>query len=354
MSMGEKTRVKSGMAGRVVAGTAALLVLLTVAMAISIGIGAEPVPIGAQAKVIGAHLFGSDIPADIAKFDVIIWQMRLPRVVLAVIVGVLLAAAGAALQGVLLNPLADPYTVGVSSGAAFGAAVAFIVPGFSVLFYGFGVPAVAFLFACAAMLVVYSLAKFAGRVSIHSFLLAGIVVGSFLWAALTFVLTIAHEHVATIVRWLLGSFADAPWSYVLMVLPFAVIGLAILYAMARDLNVYSLGEETARHLGIETETLKLVVIATTSLITAAAVSVSGIIGFVGLIVPHIARRGFGPDPRVLIPTAALSGAILMVLADTAARALGELPVGVITALIGAPFFLYLLRRQAAGSRKGRV
>jgi iron complex transport system permease protein len=138
-----------------------------------------------------------------------------------------------------------------------------------------------------------------------------------------------------------------------MTVPFAVIGLIVLFAMAKDLNVYSLGEETARHLGIETESLKLVVIVMTSLITAAAVSVSGIIGFVGLMVPHIARRVFGSDHRVLLPTAALSGAILMVLADTASRMLGmlpkmpgELPVGVITALLGAPFFLYLLRRQS--------
>jgi iron complex transport system permease protein len=259
-------------------------------------------------------------------------------------VGVLLAAAGAALQGILLNPLADPYTVGVSSGAALGASIAFVL-GFAGWLHGFGIPAMAFAFACAAMLIVYWLARTAGRVSIHSFLLAGVVVGSFLWAALTFVLTIAGQDLAMVIHWLLGSFADAPWSYVVMVLPFAVIGLGMLFAMARDLNIYSLGEETARHLGIETEPLKLVVIATASLITAAAVSVSGIIGFVGLIIPHLARRVFGADHRVLLPTAALSGAILMVLADTAARSLGELPVGVITAMIGAPFFLYLLRRQ---------
>lgn len=346
--MGMKGNGQVGLARRVAAGSAALFLLLLVAVTISIGLGAERVPMSATARIVAAHLSGRAVPADIpAKYDTIIWYIRLPRVLLAVMVGILLAAAGAALQGLLLNPLADPYTVGVSAGAALGAAMAFVV-GLAGWFHGFGVPVVSFLFACAAMFVVYSLARSAGRVSIHSFLLAGIVVGSFLWAVLTFVMTVAGRDLATIIHWLLGSFdAPDPWAYVLMTLPFAVLGLAILYGLARDLNVFSLGEETARHLGIETEGLKLAVIGTTSLITAAAVSVSGIIGFVGLIVPHIARRVFGADHRVLLPTAALLGAILMVLADAAARALGELPVGVVTAMIGAPFFLYLLRRAAA-------
>lgn len=342
---GKKAQPKTGIVRKVASGTLILTVVLLIAAMVSVGIGAEPVPPAGIAKIIGAHLFGLDVPSDIMdRYDVIIWDIRLPRVVLAVIVGLLLATSGAALQGLLLNPLADPYTVGVSSGAALGASIA-IACGWLGWFYGFGVPVVAFVFACAAMLVVYSMARFAGRVSMNSFLLAGIVVGSFLWAVLTFVMTLARQDLTTIMFWLLGSLADKPWSYVVMTLPFAALGLIILYALARDLNVFSLGEETAQHLGIETETLKIIVIATTSLITAAAVSVSGIIGFVGLVVPHIARRVFGADHRVLLPTAALLGAILMVLADMAARALGELPVGVVTAMIGAPFFLYLLRRQ---------
>lgn len=328
---------------RGVVGIILLLALLAVVAALSVGVGAERVPFGTVLKIVSAHVFGVESGAGMVQ-DTIIWQLRMPRVLLAVLVGVLLAVAGAALQGLLLNPMADPYTVGVSSGAAFGASVAFIL-GLSGWVFGFGVPLVAFIFACAAMLVVYSLSRFSGRVSIHSFLLAGIVIGSFLWAALTFVLTIAGQDLAVIIHWLLGSFADKPWSHILMILPFTVIGLAVLIAVARDLNVYSLGEETARHLGVDTEKLKLIVILTTSLITAAAVSVSGIIGFAGLMVPHIARRIFGADHRILLPTAAISGAILMVIADTAARMLGEVPVGVITALLGAPFFLYLLRRS---------
>jgi len=348
--MGEKPEICSKWRVKRVAGALMLLAVLVLVSAASITVGSEHIPLQSQIKVLSAHLFGSDIPQELSVQDTIIWQMRLPRTILAVLVGVLLAAAGAALQGLLRNPLADPYTVGVSSGAALGASVAFTL-GLSYWVWGFGIPAAAFMCACAAMFIVYSLARFAGRVSVHSFLLAGIVVGSFLWAALTFVLSIAGKDAGTIIRWLLGSFAvDNPWSYALMVLPFAVLGLAVLYAMSRDLNVYALGEDTARHLGIETESLKIVIIVTTSLITAAAVSVSGIIGFVGLMVPHIARKMFGPDHRVLLPMSALTGAALMVTADTAARMLGELPVGVITALLGAPFFLFLLRSRKSMER----
>jgi iron complex transport system permease protein len=282
----------------------------------------------------------------------IVWQIRVPRAVLALLVGALLAMAGAALQGLLLNPLADPYTVGVSSGAALGAGVATIL-GLAGVFGGYGVPLVAFVFALGAMFVVYSLARSAGRVSIHSFLLAGIVVGSFLWAMLSFVLALAAgdpaEAQGKIIAWLLGSFEAAdPWGYVRIASPFVAFGLVSLYAFARDLNVFSMGEETARHLGIETENLKLIVIVITSLITAAAVAVSGIIGFVGLVVPHICRRLFGPDHRILIPTSALAGATLTVLADLASRAVlppSGLPVGVVTAMLGAPFFLYLLKAR---------
>jgi iron complex transport system permease protein len=347
--MYDATNKSTGIAGRAAAATAVLFALLVIASMVSMSIGAERVPVGESVRIIANHVssvFGAHATAVDPVRDTIIWNIRVPRVMLAAIVGILLAAAGAALQGLLLNPLADPYTVGTSSGAALGAAIAFVL-GIGAWFHGFGVPIVSFIFAGSAMVVVYSVARFSGRVSINSFLLAGIVVGSFLWASLTFVLTLAHQDLAKIVYWGLGSFdAPDPWAYVLMTIPFAIVGLGVLYAMARDLNVFALGEETARHLGIETESLKLIIIAATSLITATAVAVSGIIGFVGLVVPHISRRIFGPDHRVLLPAAALSGGILMVLADTVARALGELPVGVVTAMVGAPFFLYLLRRQA--------
>jgi len=339
--------------GRLVAACALLLVLLALALAIDVSFGEKKVPVASVARVVTSHLpFASrSVAARVPEMDrTIVWQIRVPRAILALIVGALLAMAGAALQGLLLNPLADPYTVGVSSGAALGAGVATIL-GLGAVAGGYGVPLVAFVFAMGAMAVVYALARSAGRVSIHSFLLAGIVVGSFLWAMLSFVLALAAGDPAQaqgrIIAWLLGSFdAPDPWSYVRIAAPFAIFGLAALFAFARDLNVFSMGEETARHLGIEAENLKIIIIGIASLITSAAVATSGIIGFVGLVVPHICRRLFGPDHRVLIPSSALAGATLTVLADLASRAIlppSGLPVGIVTALLGAPFFLYLLK-----------
>lgn len=311
-------------------------------------------PIHAVARVIGSHIHVTEpISSSQAIFEIIVWNIRVPRALLALLVGSMLAMAGVVLQGLLLNPLADPYTVGVSSGAALGAGVATIL-GLSSIAGGYGVPMVAFVFAMGAMLVVYALARSAGRVSVHSFLLAGIVVGSFLWALLSFVLALAAGDPANaqakIISWLLGSFdKDSPWAYVRLAVPFAGFGFIALIAFARDLNVYSMGEETARHLGIEAERLKIVIIAIASLITSAAVAVSGIIGFVGLVVPHICRKLFGPDHRVLIPTSAICGASLTVLADLVSRAVlppSGLPVGIVTAILGAPFFLYLLKARS--------
>lgn len=337
---------------RAVVGCVLILVVLAVSVALDVSYGETRVPVSSVARVVASHLplVGAMVAEADEMHDTIVWQIRTPRALLALLVGALLAMAGAALQGLLLNPLADPYTVGVSSGAALGAGIATLA-GLGGVLGGYGVPLVAFVFAVAAMLAVYALARSAGRVSIHSFLLAGIVVGSFLWALLSFVLALAAgdpaEAQGRIIAWLLGSFnAPDPWGYVRLAAPFAVVGIFALCAFSRDLNVFAMGEETARHLGIETENLKAVILGVASLITAAAVAVSGIIGFVGLVVPHICRRLFGPDHRVLIPTAALSGAVLTVLADLASRVIlppGGLPVGVVTAMLGAPFFLYLLR-----------
>jgi len=337
---------------RLLTGCLILLAILAFAFAVDVSYGETNVPLSAVARVVASHLpfakLGADSASDLNQ--TIVWQIRVPRAILALFVGALLAMAGVALQGLLMNPLADPYTVGVSSGAALGAGVATMF-GLEAVLGGYGVPIVAFIFAIAAMLVVYAMARSSGRVSIHSFLLAGIVVGSFLWALLSFVLALTAGDPAQaqgkIIAWLLGSFnATDPWGYVRIIIPFAILGSMLLYAFARDLNIFSLGEEAAGHLGIATENLKLIIIAIASLITAAAVAVSGIIGFVGLIVPHICRKLFGPDHRVLIPTAALAGATLTVLADLVSRAIlppSGLPVGIVTAMLGAPFFLYLLK-----------
>ncbi|MGQ9455344.1 MAG: FecCD family ABC transporter permease [Armatimonadota bacterium] len=330
-----------------------LLPLLVVSIVLNVSFGERSIPFLDFVKVVGSHLsfLPESISSHVTGVDrTIIWNIRMPRAILALSVGGMLAMAGAALQGLLLNPLADPYIVGVSSGAALGAGVATLL-GLDRLAGGYGVPVVAFAFALGAMCMVYALARSAGRISIHSFLLAGIVVGSFLWALLSFVLALAAgspaEAQGKIVAWLLGSFdAPDPWGYVRIAFSFFVFGLLALFAFSRDLNVFSMGEESAQHLGIEAESFKVIVIVISSLVTAAAVSTSGIIGFVGLVVPHICRKVFGPDHRVLIPASAMAGATLAVLADLASRAIlppSGLPVGIVTALLGAPFFLYILR-----------
>jgi iron complex transport system permease protein len=282
--------------------------------------------------------------------SVILWQLRLPRMVLAALVGVLLSLSGLMLQGLLRNDLADPYTIGVSSGAALGASAA-VLAGWEARWHGFGVPLAAFVCAILATMLVLLVARRNGVLRVSVFLLTGIVVGSFMWAGVTLMLTLAGADVARVLFWLMGSFADAEWTRVRLLLPFAVMGIAGLRAMAYGLNAFALGEESAAHLGVEVERLKRWAIVLAALCTAAAVSVSGIIGFVGLVVPHIARRLFGADHRHLVLSVAALGAILMVWADTLARTVArpaEIPVGVITALIGSPFFITLLRRERLG------
>lgn len=344
---------KAGVAKRLLVACTVLLPVLVFSLTFDVAYGERNIPFLNVVRVGLASfpLVPDSIAEHVPELDrTIVQDIRMPRALLAVLVGGMLAMAGTAFQGLLLNPLADPYTVGVSSGAALGAGVATLA-GLQAFAGGYGVPIVSFLFATAAMLLVYALARSSGRVSIHSFLLAGIVVGSFLWALLSFILALAAgdpaEAQAKIITWLLGSFdAPDPWGYVRVAFPFAVFGLVVLSGFARDLNLFSTGEESAQHLGIETENLKAIIISISSLVTAAAVSTSGIIGFVGLVVPHICRKIFGSDHRVLILSAALAGGTLTALADLASRAVlppGGLPVGVVTAMLGAPFFLYLLR-----------
>lgn len=279
--------------------------------------------------------------------SVIVWQLRLPRMMMAAMVGMLLSVAGVILQGLLRNDLADPYTIGVSSGAAMGASAA-VLAGWEARWHGFGVPLAAFVCAIAATVLVLGVARREGVLRVSVFLLAGIVVGSFMWSVVTLMLTLAGADVGRVLFWLMGSFADAEWTRVRLLVPFVALGMVGLRAMAYGLNAFALGEESAAHLGFEVEKLKRWAIVLAALCTAAAVSVSGIIGFVGLVVPHIARRLFGADHRQLFWTAASLGAILMVWADTLARSVArpaEIPVGVITALLGAPFFVALLRRE---------
>ncbi len=339
---------------RLLVGCIGLLIVLAIAVALDVSYGETDMSLGRVWSVVISHVPFVNASAVSHQDSIIVWQIRVPRALLAALVGAMLAMAGTALQGLLRNPLADPYTVGVSSGAALGAGIA-TVWGLDSIFGGYGVPGIAFIFALGTMLIVYAVAHSAGRMSMHSFLLAGIVVGSFLWALLTFVLARSAgdptEAQGKIIQWLLGSFDKAdPWSYVQLAAPFALFGIIALFCFARDLNLFSMGEESARHLGVEAENLKIIIIVLASLVTSAAVAVSGIIGFIGLVVPHICRKILGPDHRVLIPTSALGGASLAVFADLASRAIlppSGMPVGTVTAILGAPFFLYLLRVSRA-------
>ncbi len=278
----------------------------------------------------------------------ILLDLRLPRVLLGMLVGASLALAGSGFQGILRNPLADPYIVGTSAGAALGATLAIVLHLPSPLPWLSPVPVLAFLGALGAMAVVYRLARIGNTLPVETFLLAGVVVGSFAGAMVSFLMTMAHEDLTRVVFWLMGSLSQADASRVALVSPYLLAGGLALYLMSPALNVSSMGDESACSLGVDVERLKIRTILAGSLVTAAAVSASGLIGFLGLLIPHLARMLVGPDHRVLMPASALGGAAFLVLADTVARTVGapqEIPVGVITAMVGAPFFFWLLHRR---------
>jgi iron complex transport system permease protein len=330
---------------RLLALVAGLSAFLLLTLLLAAGIGAEPIPLsvifGSLRRALTHAGSGSH-----GNLELIFWRLRLPRVALGATVGMSLSVAGGSLQGLLMNPLADPYLVGVSAGSALGVSL-------SVLLHvnqahgGAAQCAIAFGAGAATMGLVLWLARSRRRIARDAFILAGVVVGSFMWALVMMVMSIAGKDTDYIVRLLMGSLsAPTSWSVVAVAAVLVLGGSLALYSCARDLNLVALGEEQARQLGVETEGLKLRVILFSSLITAAAVSVSGIIGFVGLVIPHIARKLVGPDHRLLLPTAGLLGAAFLVWADTLARSIGEyFPVGVLTSLLGAPFFFYLLKRR---------
>jgi iron complex transport system permease protein len=279
-----------------------------------------------------------------AQAVVIIREIRLPRILLAMLVGAALAVSGTGLQALLRNPLADPYVLGISSGAALGAIVAFWAGGRVAA----ASPLVAFLGAVLTMLWVYLLGRRAGRLASYTLLLAGVVTASFLSAVILFVLTLlSSRDVRGTAFWLMGDLSVVTDAQLRLLVPAVILAIAGLYWFAKDLNVLLLGEEEAAHLGVNVARVETAVYLLASLLTALAVSVSGAIGYLGLLVPHLGRMLVGNDHRMLLPTAALGGAIVLVLSDTLARTVvapGELPVGAVTAVAGAPVFIYLLRR----------
>lgn len=321
------------------------LFLLAVALATIAGVACGSTPI-ALTKV-WAMLTSTDARAADPSTTFIVWDLRLARVVAAALAGGCLGVAGAALQSLLQNSLADPYVLGVSAGASAGAALV-ISMGIGGALMGLALPFATLIGALAATALVFGLAYSRGRLPGTTLLLSGVVVAAVLASVVSILLFLSNSHdkLTQIVLWTMGGFSAASWRGVETMLPGVLVGLAWLWAMGRDLDLLAFGEDPARFLGAEVETVKRVVLFLSALLTACAVALGGVIGFVGLIVPHAMRRIVGPAHRVLIPASFLGGAAFLILADLAARRLHpptEIPVGLLTGLLGGPFFLALLR-----------
>lgn len=328
-----------------------LIILLLASFVAGVSIGAVSIPPSEVIGILLSHIpvIGSYLTAGLSpEHETIIMTMRFPRVVLAAMVGAGLALSGATFQGLFRNPMADPYVIGVSEGAALGAVGSILVQSIWNIPIHFGIPAFAFIFAVITIFVVYRLARIGEKVPVMTLLLAGIAVSTLLSALVSLCMFFSGDQLHQVMFWLMGGFSGRGWDYVYIFIPYAIIGSVVIFVYARELNALLLGEEPAQHLGVEVEQVKLRLLIAAALITGACVSVGGLIGFVGLVIPHIVRMLFGPDHRILLPAAALFGAAFLLIADLLARVIlapGELPVGIITALVGGPFFIYLLRRQ---------
>lgn len=339
-----------------VLATLALALLLSIFVAVNFGATFIPTSVIARILLNSTGLFHFARQWDTST-EAIVLQLRMPGVIGAGLVGAALATAGVLFQGMLRNPLADPYLIGTSSGAALGAAIAFILP-YDTLYglYFPLTPILAFVGALVAVLFVYSIARVGGQTPVVTLLLAGVVINAVLVAIQTLILTIsprAQFTLESLFSWLAGGVSVTTWLPDIIIGAFVVVGFALAWLLASALDAFALGEEGAAHLGLRVERYKLLVILVGSLLTAAAVSISGLIGFVGLVVPHTMRLLLGPRHRLLLPASALAGAIFLIVADLLARTVIAptiLPVGVFTALVGAPFFLFLLRNNKRAYR----
>jgi len=330
-----------------------LLIALVACLLFGVGLGAVFLPPGRLLAIVAQQLGWWRGPVTWpANEAVILFQVRLPRVVAGALVGAALATAGTLLQGLLRNPLADPYLIGVSSGAGLGATVAALLSPVAAGVAGFGLTSIlAFAGGLVTVTAVYRLARVGGTVPVTTLLLAGFAVSSLLVAAMTLMLTISGQlalRIRELFAWLMGGISVVGWTQLAVVAPVLLIGLCLAWTFARSLNAFALGEEGAAYVGVDVERQKLLIVALGTLLTGIAVTLSGLVGFVGLVVPHAMRMLLGPNHRILLPAAALGGACFLVLADLGARTVlapVELPVGVVTAILGVPFFLYLLQRS---------
>jgi iron complex transport system permease protein len=333
-----------------VAPLALALALVAVAALLGVAVGSVYIPPETALKILLARLPLLAVPADWPlAYERILVDIRLPRVALIGLAGAALACSGAAYQGLFRNPLADPFLIGVAAGAGLGAIVAMSLQAAGVRLGGaLLVPAGAFIGALLAVALVYRLGRIGPSTETTTLILAGVAVGAIASALSTFLMLRGGQQVARVLAFLLGGYGGAGWGAVLTVAPLALSGIAALHLCARQLNLLLFDEDQARRLGVHVERVRLAVVLAATLASAAAVSFAGLIGFVGLIVPHTARLLVGADHRRFMPLATLGGAAFLMLADLAARTLAapqELPLGVVTALAGAPFFLYLLRRS---------
>jgi cobalamin transport system permease protein len=334
---------------------AIVLALLCVAFIAGISIGSSPVPTAIVARVLGSHVLPYGWPgiADVSDIpesqQVIVWLIRTPRVIVAALVGAGLAVAGAQMQGLFRNPLASPDIVGSSSGGVLGAVLA-LATGLAMrsIFY---LPLMSFVGALLSLFLVYAVATRRGRTPVSTLLLTGIAFNALIGAITSFVISlqwVRWEVAQEILFWMMGGLDSRTWKHVWLSLPCILIGLIVAFVYSRDLDVLLLGEETALAVGAEVEKLKRVTLTSAALLTGAAVAVSGMIGFVGLVIPHIVRLIIGPRHRYLLPASALTGAAFLIFMDILARTVNrpeEIRLGIMTAILGAPFFLYLLLRH---------
>jgi iron complex transport system permease protein len=319
-----------------------LAVVLVLVAVVSISIGPADISFGQTAKIFLAKLHIIDYEDINFLHEDIILHIRFPRVILAIITGMALAVAGVVLQALLRNPLADPYIIGVSSGAALGATLAIALGLISLISLA------GFLGAVLAMFLVYNLAKTGYKISVKTLLLVGVIVSVFLSALISLITFLMGESMYQVILWLMGNLSETNIILIVIAGLMVLIGIVIVYLFARDLDIISVGEESAQHLGVEVESVKKRLFIVTSLITGAVVAITGLIGFVGLIIPHIMRLIVGPGHKTLIIASLLAGGIFLTLADLFARTIispAEIPVGVVTAIFGGPFFLFLLKRK---------
>jgi ABC-type Fe3+-siderophore transport system permease subunit len=328
-----------------IAPVAAAALGLCLAALLALAVGKAPLSPALPYELLLARFGLTATAPEPASAETILLQIRLPRIVLAGLVGAALAVAGATYQGVFRNPLADPYLLGIASGASLGAVLAFILPIPPALSHGGAVQALAFVGAIIAVAMVYLLARVGGSVPTTTLLLAGIAISAAASAATAYLMYIRGDQLLVICSWLLGGFNVASWQEVRLITPVVILSIGVMVMGGRIMNTMQFGEEQAATLGIPVEPAKLLLIGAATLATAAAVSVAGLIGFVGLVVPHVARRLIGSSYHHVLPASLLLGGAFLVLCDLVARTVlapAELPIGVVTAFIGAPFFAGLL------------